>query len=111
MIQAGRTRLAAAWYLNEKFAWVISGEPVVLKVDELAERIQQPTIVVGELSAEERQILSRKRKYIILSSPVLSVRRSAQLAELAWKRIRKNDYDDIVTIAPIYLHIGDPIPG
>ncbi|MAT42025.1 MAG: tRNA (adenosine(37)-N6)-threonylcarbamoyltransferase complex dimerization subunit type 1 TsaB [Anaerolineaceae bacterium] len=110
VIQAGRTRLAAGWYKNEKFTWVKNGEPLVLKVNELAEMIQEPTIVVGELSPEERQILSRKRKNIILSSPVLSVRRSAQLADLAWKRIRKNDLDDVVTISPIYLHVGDPIP-
>lgn len=111
VIQAGRTRLAVSWYQNQKFNWVKNENMLVVKVDELAEMIQQPTIVVGELSAEERQILSRKRKNIILASPVQSVRRSAQLAELAWKRIRKNDFDDVVTLSPLYLHIGDPIPG
>jgi hypothetical protein len=31
------------------------------------------------------------------------------LAELAWKRWQTGDVDDEATLAPIYLHIGEPI--
>ena len=68
-------------------------------------------MVCGELSEEERQILGRKRKLVILPSPAQSLRRAGFLAELAWRRWQAGQVDDPVTLAPIYLHIGDPIPG
>ncbi len=110
IIQAGRGRLAVAWYKNQNYTWVPEGDPEILNVAQLSEKITTPTIVCGELTAEERQSLSRQRKNVILASPVQSVRRPAQLAEMAWKRIRKNNVDDVVSLAPIYLQVGDPIP-
>lgn len=110
IIQAGRGRLAIAWYKNHNYSWVPDGNPEILNVNQLLEKIIKPTILCGELTAEERQVLSRQRKNVILASPIQSVRRPGQLAEIAWKKIRKHDFDDIASLAPIYLHVGDPIP-
>jgi tRNA threonylcarbamoyladenosine biosynthesis protein TsaB len=89
----------------------LQGNLEVLDAPTLAERIQQPTQVCGELTAEVRQILGRKRKLVILSSPAQSLRRAGFLAEWAWRRWQAGQVDDPVSLAPIYLHIGEPIPG
>jgi tRNA threonylcarbamoyladenosine biosynthesis protein TsaB len=111
VLQAGRGRLAVGWYQAQAGAWRPQNNLEVLNAATLAERIQQPTLVCGELGEEDRQILSRKRKLVILPSPAQSLRRAGFLAELAWRRWQAGKVDDPVTLAPIYLHIGDPIPG
>ena len=77
----------------------------------LGHSIHSPTLVCGELTEEERAILARKRKNVLLATPAQSMRRPSFLAELAWKRWKAGQVDDPVTLAPIYLHIGEPIPA
>ena len=79
--------------------------------DELAESIRKPTIVCGELTADERQRLARKRVNVKLASPAMCVRRPAILAELAWKWWQAGVVDDAAALAPIYLHVANPIPS
>ncbi|HVN56327.1 MAG TPA: tRNA (adenosine(37)-N6)-threonylcarbamoyltransferase complex dimerization subunit type 1 TsaB [Anaerolineaceae bacterium] len=116
VLQAGRGRLAVAWYKMEMLprghaAWRCHAEPAVMRAEELAQQIHRPTLVCGELSAEERQLLARKRKNVILASPASSVRRPAYLAELAWARWQAGKMDDPISLAPYYLHYGEAIPG
>lgn len=111
ILQAGRGRLATGWYRAEKGAWISTGEPVVLTVEALSRRIQQPTLVCGELTEDERRILGRKRKNVLLASPAQSLRRPAILAELAWQRWQAGQVDDPATLAPTYLHYNEPIPA
>lgn len=109
VLRAGRGRLAVGWYQAKANAWQPEGQLEVLTVPELFERIEEPTIVCGELAHEDRQVLARKRKIILLSSPAQSLRRPSFLAELAWKRLRKGLVDDPVGLTPIYLHYKNPI--
>jgi len=111
VLQAGRGRLAVGWYSGKDGTWVSDKPTTVMTPEELEQKIHKPTIVCGELNTEERQTLARRWKKVILASPAESVRRPAILAQLAWKRWLNMDVDDIVTIAPIYLHYKDPIPG
>jgi len=112
VLQAGRGRLAVGWYRAVAGAWKMQqGSLEVLNALTLAERIQQPTRVAGELTEEERQILRQKRKLVVLASPAHSQRRVGFLAELAWRRWQAGKVDDPVSLSPIYLHIGEPIPG
>ncbi len=111
VLQAGRGRLALGCYHIVKGAWAAEGAPQVVHIEDLAAQIHRPTLVCGELTAEERQILSRKRKNVVLASPAQSVRRPAFLAELAWKRCQAGRVDDPVTLAPIYLHVAEAIPA
>jgi len=111
VLQAGRGRLAVGWYRAEAGAWQPQGSLEVLDAHTLAERIQQPTRVCGELTEEERHVLGRKRRLVILASPAQSLRRAGFLAELAWRRWQAGKVDDPVSLKPIYLHIGEPIPG
>ncbi|MBV6396514.1 MAG: tRNA N6-adenosine threonylcarbamoyltransferase [Anaerolineales bacterium] len=111
VIQAGRTRVAVGWYQAGEDRWQTRGPARTMTVDELAESIRQPTLVVGELGAEERQRLARKRVNVHLLSPARSIRRPALLAELAWERFQHGRLDETASLAPIYLHTegGAPI--
>lgn len=110
MLQVGRSRLAVGKYKNSPTGWIADGEPELLTVEDLARQIRVPTLICGELSAEERQILARKRKNVVLVSPAQSLRRPAFLAELAWKRIQAGQSDDVVSLSPVYLHTAASIP-
>jgi tRNA threonylcarbamoyladenosine biosynthesis protein TsaB len=110
VIQAGRKRIAIGWYKCLKNEWQVQGEVKGGTVDGLADEIESPTYVAGELSSEDRNRLARKRVNILLASPVYCIRRPSVLADLAWTRWQKNEVDDAATLAPVYLHVeGTPI--
>lgn len=111
VLQAGRGRLALGWYQAGEDGWQAKGLPSVTTADELAESINKPTLVCGELTANDRQRLARKRVNVVLASPSRSVRRPGILAELAWDRWQAGQVDDASSLAPIYLHVSDPIPS
>lgn len=109
VLQAGRGRIAVGWYKASENGWQAEGPARTTNADALAESIHHPTLIVGELSAEERQRLARKRRNIQLASPAQSVRRPALLAELAWARWQSGQTDEAASLAPIYLHVeGGP---
>jgi tRNA threonylcarbamoyladenosine biosynthesis protein TsaB len=111
ILQAGRTRLAVGFYQAVDGAWQSTDEVRAMAIDELSHGIHHPTLVCGELTAEQRQTLARKHKNVILTTPAQSLRRPAYLAELAWARWQKHQVDDVITLAPIYLHVAGEIPG
>lgn len=109
-IQAGRGRLALGWYKRSKNGWQAKGPARVVTVNGLIEEVNRPAIVCGEFTSTERQQLSEKPE-IQLVSPAQSVRRPAVLAELAWTRWQTGSVDNEATLAPIYLHVAEPIPA
>jgi tRNA threonylcarbamoyladenosine biosynthesis protein TsaB len=110
ILHAGRGRLAAGWYRNYSGSWRVDGQLKILGVQDLAASIKSPTHVCGELSGEERRILGRKRKNVILASPAQCLRRPSFLAELGWKLWQKGKTDDPATLAPQYLQNDQQIP-
>ncbi len=111
VLRAGRGRLAVGWYQASNGGWQPSQKLEVLTPEELAQRIQVPTLVCGELDEEERRLFSRQRKLIQLASPARSLRRPGFLAELAWRRWQAGKVDNPATLSPTYLHHNEPIPG
>lgn len=111
ILHAGRGRLAFAWYDVKQGAWAARGESEVTTAEELVLKLNRPTLVVGELSATERQVLARRRKNAVLASPAHSFRRASFLAELAWERWKAGQVDDVISLAPIYLHVAEVIPA
>jgi tRNA threonylcarbamoyladenosine biosynthesis protein TsaB len=105
VLQAGRGRIAVGWYETSETGWQAKGQVETSTVDKLAEGIHHPCLVVGELTADERQRLARKRVNVHLASPAQSVRRPALLAELAWNRWQAGGVDDAAALAPVYLHV------
>jgi len=110
VLQAGRGRLALVRYHWTSDGWQSKGEPAVTSVDALLESIQTPVIVCGELTADERQRI-RKNKNALLASPAACARRPGMLAELAWRRWQAGRTDNAASLAPIYLHVAEPIPS
>jgi tRNA threonylcarbamoyladenosine biosynthesis protein TsaB len=111
VIQAGRGRLAVGWYKSSKSGWQAKGPARVVTLEALIEEIQSPSILCGELTSEELQRLEGKTSNVHLASPAQSVRRPAVLAELAWKRWQQGKADDEASLAPIYLHVAEPVPA
>lgn len=111
ILQAGRGRLALVWYDVVDGRWQARGEPEITTAEELVLQLNKPTLVAGEMSAAERQVLSRRRKNAIVVSPAQCLRRPGFLAELAWERWRAGQVDDVVSLSPIYLHVAEGIPS
>ena len=114
VLQAGRGRFAVGMYKPTKTGWKSSGNRAsekIMTIDELADSIEKPTLVAGELSGDDRQRLARKKVNVMLAPPSLCVRRPSVLAELAWARWQNGNVDEAASLAPIYLHLAEPIPG
>jgi len=107
-IQAGRGRYALGWYKVSRKQWQAQGDARVVTLEALMAEVQSPSVVCGEFTAEIRQKLVSNEN-IQLVSPSNSIRRPAVLAELAWKRWQSGDVDDEAALAPIYLHVAEPI--
>jgi tRNA threonylcarbamoyladenosine biosynthesis protein TsaB len=108
-IQAGRGRFALGWYKASRKGWQAQGDAHVVTLEALLAEVQTPCVVCGEFPAEVRhQILTQEEAR--LASPAASVRRPAVLAELAWARWQNGDTDEEASLAPIYLHIAEPVP-
>jgi tRNA threonylcarbamoyladenosine biosynthesis protein TsaB len=109
VLRAGRGRLAVGWYRLVDGSWQPTQKVEVLSLEGLADKVQQPTVVCGELSKEDREFLAGRQPNIHLASPARSLRRPSYLAELAWRRWKAGDVDQPASLAPIYLHYNEPI--
>jgi tRNA threonylcarbamoyladenosine biosynthesis protein TsaB len=111
VLRAGRGRLAVGWYRAKNDVWQATDKIEVLTPEDLMLRLHEPTLVCGELNQQERGLLLRAPTNAILASPAQGLRRPSYLAELAWRRWQKGKTDDAASLAPIYLHYHEPIPG
>ncbi|MEP7136423.1 MAG: tRNA (adenosine(37)-N6)-threonylcarbamoyltransferase complex dimerization subunit type 1 TsaB [Chloroflexota bacterium] len=114
-LQAGRGRYALGWYKRSSPVdqvsskqWQAQGEARVVTLEALLAEVQSPSVMCGEFTAEVRQkIMSNENVQLV--SPADSIRRPAVLAELAWARWQNGAVDDAAALAPIYLHVAEPI--
>jgi len=111
VLRAGRGRLAVDFYQAVEGQWQSQNRLGLMDIATLSAKIIHPTLVCGELTAEERRFLARKRVNVHLVSPAQGLRRPSFLAEVAWHRWQAGQVADAVALAPIYLHVGEPIPG
>jgi tRNA threonylcarbamoyladenosine biosynthesis protein TsaB len=109
-LQIGRGRIALEWYKSGKGEWKSEGAAQIATVESLAGSIDKPTLVAGEFGPEDRLRLMRKKVNVVMAPPSRCVRRPAVLAELAWARWQAGQVDEAASLAPIYLHSGEPIP-
>ena len=109
-LEVGRGRYAFARYQYKQGTWQALTDVTVDDIRAMAATIKSPIYVVGEMNAEERQILGRKWKTARLAPPSLCLRRPAVLAELAWAKIQAGQADDAASLAPIYVHTLSNVP-
>jgi DNA-directed RNA polymerase subunit RPC12/RpoP len=109
VLKVGRGRFAAQEYRSNVKTWDATGELQTLAPQELEERVSSPTLICGEIDAEDRRTLERRWRNALVVSPAANVRRPAYLAEMAWVRLAAGEVDDPVSLAPIYVHtLGSP---
>jgi tRNA threonylcarbamoyladenosine biosynthesis protein TsaB len=93
-IRLGRDRYAYAVYRAGPQGWARVVDFQITSAAELQSGIG-PSLVVGDLATGEQSVEGVQQ------------RRAPYLAELAWARHLRSDYDDLVTLEPIYL--GHPV--
>jgi tRNA threonylcarbamoyladenosine biosynthesis protein TsaB len=98
LLEAGRGRYATALYVH--------GVPVqparLATLDELSALIEEPTLVIGELSQEARTQLAGDHN-TRLARAAAGVRRAGYLAELGWRQARSGDPGDPHVIDALYV--------
>ena len=102
--EAGRKRVCAAlyrWYSRR--GWQVKREADIYDWETLIADMPERTRFVGEISAEARSLIRQSDKSLRADTPAAGVRHAAQLAELAWTRLKKRDIDDAASLTPIYL--------
>ena len=104
VLTIGRGRMAAQEYHSDGKNWQPAGELQALTPLELEERVTSPTLICGEIGADDRRTLERRWRNALVASPSANIRRPAHLAEMAWARLLAGDVDDPVSLAPIYVH-------
>jgi tRNA threonylcarbamoyladenosine biosynthesis protein TsaB len=110
-LQAGRGKYAFQWYQADRKGWKANSEIFVISSPEIPEVLQQPCLVCGELTSEDRDKIRIECKQAQLISPALSYRYPTCLAEMAWQRWKKGQRSDVNDLAPIYLQIAGSVPA
>ena len=100
--RAGRGDLAWATYRGRPWREIVP--PRLASPEELARRVRQRTLFVGEIGEEFAARLSEAEgSRAIVASPAASMRRAAALAELAFARLAAGRADNVALLRPIYL--------
>ena len=105
IINAGRTEVAAALFetRNGHLRRII--EEHITPLDELCSQVAERTIFCGEINEEQSAQLEQSlgNLAIITDNETVETERVRCIAELGWRRIASNDYDDPITLQPLYL--------
>jgi tRNA threonylcarbamoyladenosine biosynthesis protein TsaB len=105
ILQAGRGRICAAYYVRRKGQWKRQGDYQLTTLEKLCEQVVDPALFCGEIDAEGSELVRQKLGLqVIITTPAASVRRAAYLAEMSWERLSRGDSDDPSSLSPIYLH-------
>lgn len=110
LIQVGRGRYAWARFRYKRPTWGQITDTQVDDIKTIASTITSPVYVVGEMGAEERQIMGRKWKTAQLAPASQCLRRPSVLAEFAWTKLQEGHADDIASLSPIYVHTLSNLP-
>jgi tRNA threonylcarbamoyladenosine biosynthesis protein TsaB len=104
VLKAGRDRLAACNYSAADDGWRADGEIYVVTAAELESRITDSTLFCGEINTEDRKTLERKWRNAVVADAADNIRRPSRLAVMAAARLEAGQVDDVISLAPIYLH-------
>ena len=104
IFNAGRGEIATAIYQKKGDTWHQLTAEHITTVDVLCSQLTTETIFCGEfvpfIAARLKEQLEQRA---IILPPAAGLRRAAFLAELGLKRLNAGDYDNPVTLQPLYL--------
>jgi len=108
---AGRQEVATAVYRQGDDDWQCVEPDNLASIEALLRRTRQRTIFCGEIPAEiARQIQQNLGRQAMICQHA-SRARGTSLATLGWRRLSEGQYDDLLTLQPIYLrppHVTRP---
>lgn len=100
--EAGRTRVCSAvyrWYARK--GWQVKKEPDIYTWADLIKTAPSESRFIGEIPEEIATQLKEKGFRPLPAAD--NVRRAGQLAQIAVKRFKKDDWDDADSLVPTYL--------
>lgn len=103
VLQAGRGRICAAIYRWREGEWRAQGEPSLTTWAALVQATTSPTLFCGEIDVTGAQTLAALGELALLAPAATRLRRAGFLAEIAWRRLNRDEADDPATLTPIYL--------
>ncbi len=104
IFNAGRGEIATATYEMKKDKWSQSMVEQITTVNTLCSQIATITVFCGQITPATATRLRETlgEKAVVVSSAV-DWRRAGFLAELGLKRFKNSDFDNMVTLQPLYL--------
>jgi tRNA threonylcarbamoyladenosine biosynthesis protein TsaB len=103
VLEAGRGRICVSPYLWQKEGWVAQADPRLTTWSKLLASLDAPTLFCGEIDSSGIAAMATAGALAVLLPAAIRLRRAGFLAELAWRRVNLQEYDDPATLAPIYL--------
>jgi tRNA threonylcarbamoyl adenosine modification protein YeaZ len=104
IFNAGRGEIAAALYQKKGENWTQLVAEHITALDALCTEITTKTVFCGEyIPAVAGEIKKRLKQKAVIAPPAARLRRAGFLAELGLKRLKAGDYDNPVTLQPLYL--------
>jgi len=104
LYDAGRGEVATALYRQQSGEMRQLEAPRLTTVAALAEEIDQPTLICGEVRATSIDLLRQRLGHLVSFPPQAGmVRRPGYLAQLGWRRWQDGEQDDLAALQPIYL--------
>jgi len=104
IFNAGRGEIAAAIYQKRDENWIQLVAEHITTLDALCAQIATKTVFCGDyIPVVAEEIKKRLKWKAVIAPPVAQLRRAGFLAELGLKRLKAGDYDNPVTLQPLYL--------
>jgi tRNA threonylcarbamoyladenosine biosynthesis protein TsaB len=101
---AGRHRVCINVYRWDGHQWIATGRPVIQSWEDVLEQLEpQATVFTGEITPDVAKLIRAASKEFHLALPASAVRRAGYLAELGWRKLRQESFDDAGNLAPTYL--------
>ncbi len=102
-VEAGRGRVVVGDYRQANGRLHLRSALSHRTPDELGDGLLEPTILSGDLSETDRQLLSSNPN-VIIPPAAARRRRASALLDLAAPRWRDGDADDLLALEPMYIH-------
>jgi len=104
ILRAGRRWLGVAFYKVRAGRWRRLEQDRLVLPEQLVTMIERRTLFCGEIDPELARMLQDELSDLAqIVPPCRALRRASHLAQLASKRLERDESDDVVDLSPIYL--------